>query len=355
MPVGADYIARALRETLDSVVSPELRERIIDTALQSSAMMHLPGHPALFRQFLEGPLRESLQRFLGPELGGSVFAELSSMVSSAERDWAARSSRPGAATGQGRRSSLPAPGSAPPMAPAAHLRTPISAFAPGAPADQRPSPTMPSRGDSYRSPVPPRFFELDPPDASLAEQHETRRTDSYLTEEDDEQRRAPTQPAPDSGPGELYPPSSKNYPLGTANALGVIGTASVEPAHGRRLPVVLVASNNGDLVRNFGAWLDPRATVQRVRGTLAMLEDLASASDRRLVIVLDARAPSVRPLSLAAIADELPPGTQVLLWGVGADVYSKMLVVSSAVAKWLVCGTESPTAEVVAQCARLVG
>ncbi|HVJ16347.1 MAG TPA: hypothetical protein VM686_12985 [Polyangiaceae bacterium] len=349
----ADYIARALRETLDSIVSPELRDRIVRSALQSAAMAQLPTHPSLFRQFMEGPLRESVLRTLGAELGASVMYELSSVVTAAERDLAVRSSRRPSNMGGSARSSSPPPVGTPPTSPinhppAHHLRTPISAWAPSDVV--RPSPTMPSRGNTNRPPITPRSYELDPPDASQRQQQELRHTDPY-----DDERRAPTQPAPDSGPGELMPPSSKNYPLGTANALGVIGTASVEPGNGKRTPLVLVASSNADLVRNFGAWLDPRASVQRVRGVSAMFQDLAAASERRIVIVLDARAPSVRPLSLAAIADELPPGTKVVLWGVGADVYSKMLIVSGSVAKWLVCGTESPTSEVVAQCARLVG
>src|SRR5688500_16117762 len=109
---AADYIHRALRETLDSIVSPELRDRIIRSALQSAAMSQLPTHPSLFRQFLDGPMRESVLRTLGAELGGSVMNELSSVALAAERDWAVRSSRPQQpATGQppARPSSPPAP------------------------------------------------------------------------------------------------------------------------------------------------------------------------------------------------------------------------------------------------------
>jgi hypothetical protein len=346
--VGADYIARALRETLDSIVSPEVRERIVVTALQSAAMIQPPNHPALFRQFLEGPLRESLLRTLGFELGASVVTEMLSVVAAAERDWVARSSLRPQIPGSPRASAPVTPNRG---MPAAHLRTPTSMWQPDT--EPRPSPTMPSRGNSSRPPPPsPRTYELDPPDASAREQQELRRTDSY---EDSDHRRAPTEPAPLSSPGEINPPSSKNYPLGTAHALGVIGTASVEPGNARRTPLVLVASTNPDLVRNFGAWLDPRATVQRVPGVIGLLQELAGCAERKAVIVLDARSPSLRPLSLAAIAEELPPSVRVVLWGVGSDVYAKMLAVSGTVAKWLVCGTESPTAEVVAQCARLVG
>ena len=177
--VAADYITRALRETLDTVVSPELRDRLIGSALQSASMNRLPVHPTLFRQFVEGPLRECVLRTLGAELGGSLMNELSSVVIAAERDWAVRSSRrPGIETGS----------------PAAHSRTPASAGAPDEAA--RPGPTLASRGNTNRRPITPPF-ELDPPDASPRQQQELRRTEPY-----DDERRAPTQPAPYSATGE---------------------------------------------------------------------------------------------------------------------------------------------------------
>jgi hypothetical protein len=110
-----------------------------------------------------------------------------------------------------------------------------------------------------------------------------------------------------------------------------------------------------DLLRSFMAWLDPRASVQRVENLLSLLDELRQGGQRRVVLVIDARSPSVKPLSLAAIADELPATTRVVLWGMSNENYAKMLRLSPAVAGWLVCGISCPTSEVVAQCVRLVG
>jgi len=334
---SAQYLPSVVRETLDSVVSPEVREHILRRALQSDGLRELPDQPRRMREFLEGSLRDALVRSLGSEFGASILSELSRIVTAAERDEVAR-------TGAMFRSdSSEFPGV-----------TSLAAHVGG-----RGQSTMPSRG----APPPPAQYELDEPDSGPEQQHELRQTDPYASHGHDgaadpyEHRRgAITERAPDTVASDSSPPpSSANYPLGTANALGVIGTASVDVGHARRLPLVLVVSSNSELVRCFGAWLDPRATVQRVRSLASMFQELTEAPDRRVVIVLDAKSPSMRPLSLAAVADELPKDIRVLLWGVGSDVYAKMLAVSTAVAKWMVVGTESSTREVVAHCARIVG
>ncbi len=333
MASGAKFLPTVVRETLDSVVSPEVREHILRWALQVDGLREVPDQPRRLREFVEGALSQALVRALGAEFGASILTELTRIVAAAERDEVAR-------TGAVARAS--------------------SSDLPGSRSPARAQPTLPSRG----APPPPSNFEyeLDAPDSDGVAQHELRKTDPYAGDRhgplDDpyENRRATTEPAPDTiGSDSPPPPSSANYPLGTANALGVIGTASVEFGTARRSPLVLVVSQNSELARCFGAWLDPRATVQRVRSLMSMFQDLGDAANRRVVIVLDARSPSVRPLSLAAVADELPKDAKVVLWGVGSDVYAKMLAVSTSVAKWLVCGTESSTSEVVAQCARIVG
>ncbi len=315
---GAKYLPSVVRETLDSVVSPEVREHILRAALRVDGLREVPDQPRRLREFVEGALSQAVVRALGAEFGASILSELSRLVTAAERDEVAR-------TGTVQRTRAQA--------------------------------TMPSRGVS-----PPPQYELDDPGSEPAAQHELRRTDPYAAERHgfgagpyEHRRGATTEPAPDTIGSDPPPPSSQNYPLGTANALGVIGTASVEFGNARRLPLLLVVSTNPELVRCFSAWLDPRATVQRARTLLTMLQELTDAADRRVVIVLDAKSPSVRPLALAAVADELPKDARVVLWGIGADVYAKMLTVSPSVAKWLVCGTESSTSEVVAQCARIVG
>lgn len=293
--IGGEYIPNAIRETLDSVVSPDVRERVIQAALEAESLRVLPRSPRRFREFLDGSLGEVIMKAFGPEVAEPILLELARIAAIAERDHVART------------------GSFPPDYGEQLLREPVSAIQP-------------------RQPRP-----------------DTRRTDPYLAGQL-QSLLAELKDATDDD----QPPSSRDYPLGTASALGVIGTATVEAGQ-QRLPLVLVASSHPDLVRSFSAWLDPRASVQSVTNLLSTVSELSEARQRRVVLVIDARSPSVKPLSLAAIADDLPPNASVVLWGMSAEGYAKMLRLSPAVAGWLVCGVDCPTSEVVAQCVRLVG
>ncbi|HEY3496568.1 MAG TPA: hypothetical protein VGK73_17840, partial [Polyangiaceae bacterium] len=90
---GGRSIVSAVRETLDSVVSPSVRDTILARALADFRRKEVPTEPAELDQFVQGPLHDSLVRSLGAELGTSVSTELERIVNLAAKDAAARSSR----------------------------------------------------------------------------------------------------------------------------------------------------------------------------------------------------------------------------------------------------------------------
>jgi hypothetical protein len=147
-------------------------------------------------------------------------------------------------------------------------------------------------------------------------------------------------------------PTSADYPAGTAKALGVIGTVSIEPRAAGR-PIVYVASSDPELLRSFQAWLDARASVEHVSGASPLLRRMAEAPNARCVVVLDGKNPSIRPLTLAALAEELPLKTTVLLWGVPSHVHARMCAVAAAAEKWLVAAGDTTSEEIVARCANI--
>src|SRR5687767_1730627 len=73
---SAQLISQAVRETLDSVVSPSVRDALLEDALKASREAELPSDPERFRDFVGGPLRDVLMKALGTELGETVAAEL---------------------------------------------------------------------------------------------------------------------------------------------------------------------------------------------------------------------------------------------------------------------------------------
>lgn len=123
----------------------------------------------------------------------------------------------------------------------------------------------------------------------------------------------------------------------------------------RRLPVVFVATRDIELVRRFGAWLDPRAAVVRVSRLIDLLLDIQDAGDRKTVIVVDGHLPPIRPEALAALSEELPENVRVVLWGGSPQVATQLSELFPRVAEWLVCAPEMPLSDLVDRCAEIVG
>jgi hypothetical protein len=324
---GGKNIASAVKETLDSVVSPSVRDAILARALAAGRFTQLPSEAEALGEFVQGPLHDSLIQSLGPELGVSVTTELERLIAIAAPH-AARAARPAL------ESRDPEP-----------VRKPSTKF--GAVGATRPSrTTMPSR-------------DILAPGSAVSK--DTGWADA------EHRGISPTLPAGRGSEGEIVgegrsrgarrgafgQPMSDDFPAGTASALGVIGTASVEPSSSGR-PLVYVASTDPELLRVFQAWLDMRASVEPVAGVRELVAKLGANEGSNIVVVLDGKNPAVRPLALAALAEEMSERTQVLLWGVAPHLHAKMRNVSSATEKWLVYGADATTSELVARCAKIV-
>jgi hypothetical protein len=330
-------ITSAVRETLDSVVTPSVRNAILDRALRAARRAQLPTEPKELDAFVQGPLHDTLVQSLGQQLGESVAAELERIVAVADRSATPQPS-------QRSKTETVRPGRSP-SKPKMQLA-------------ERPSrSTMPSRSFSSGNVVPPG--SAVPRDKTWAER-ERRGIAPTLpaTKRVVPPRKTSSPKVPAETRGTLPArapslPTSADYPRGTAKVLGVIGTRSLTPNEGVR-PVVLVASTDAALVATFQAWLELRATVEPIAGASALLARLP-AVENRAVIVLDGKSPGIRPLTLAALAEEFPKGVEVVLWGVPTHVHARMCGISAVTEGWLVCGGSSTADEVVAECAKILG
>jgi hypothetical protein len=327
---GGRSIVSAVRETLDSVVSPSVRDAILSRALAESQHREVPNEPEALDEFVQGPLQDSLVRSLGPELGMSVASELERIVQLASKDAAARSSR---------RAEIVQP-----LRPSQNL-----------------PPTKPNPGKrrQSRSTMPSR--EATPSGSTKASEqrwleHQRRGIAPTVPAG---RRVLPTEALDPPATGGRFPslpasPTSNDYPAGTARTLGVVGTPSVDPRPAGR-PLVYLASTDAEMLRSFQAWLDLRSAVEPIAGVTSLLTRLSERPGERSVVVLDGKNPSIRPLTLAALAEELPAQTSVLLWGVPSHVHARMCAVASLAEKWLVASGDATSHEIVARCAKIVG
>ncbi len=318
---GGRNIACAVKETLDSVVSPSVRDTILARALTVARIMQIPTEAGALDEFVSGPLHDSLVRSLGPELGISVTTEIERVVA------------------------LAAPHAEPPAEP---VRKPSKTMSATGPSRRASRSTMPSRDflpQGSAGSRDKRWVEAEARGISPT------MPAGRAVQEDEIVGEGRGRPSRRTGTGQ---PVSADFPVGTATALGVIGTASVEPSSGGR-PLVYVASTDPELLRVFQAWLDMRAKVEAVTSMRDLVVRLVANDASRIVVVLDGKNPAIRPLALAALAEEMNASTQVLLWGVPPHLHAKMRNVSVATEKWLVYGAEASTNELVARCAKIVG
>lgn len=341
MTSAAAGSARLIKETLDSVVAPAVRDALVSAALDECGLSEVPGEPDEFRSFVEGALRNALVQGLGPELAESIVEELDRMTQLTPRDLSSvnkpvrRTSRSPAP-----RSISPPPRRNTPT----HRRSlsPKSMKASTLPAGMAPPPSSDRRRD-HESPTDPNAPTLAPPPPTAA------RPIGRLA------LTPPPPSAPLSGP--VSRPSawgSDEYPMGAAGTLGLPGAGPEStPAAGR--PYVLVASSDETLLRRLTPWLDNAAELALVANVRELVRDLEALGDARVAVIVDCRRPSIRPTAVAALADELPANVSVVLWAASPEQERGVLAVSPLVSRWVVLGAETRPKELARRCADLVG
>src|SRR5688572_30575383 len=316
-------LSHAVRETLDAVVSPSVRDALLTEALAAARAAELPREPDEFRDFLDGPLRKALVKALGAELGDSVAVELERLADVA-------SSRP-----------APAPAPGPRRTRSGQLRGASAAPRRRPTPSPRPSVNLPPRStlksaaQRPASPASPTARTLRPPG------RETLTPTAALppppkSGDPNVLPYTPTLPAAKRPLSSRVPPASADLPRGTASRLGMAGAhgPDTEPPNG--LPLVLVATREVTLARKLSQWVDPRASVQRVTTIGSLLRQIEDVGNARIVIVVDCASPSVRPKSLAAVVEELSPWVQVVLWGASVEVEREIAVISPLTGDWLI-------------------
>jgi len=327
-----EFYARAVSDTLDSIVSPGVRDTVLAEALTLAGEIAVPRRAREFRAFVRGPLSETLERALGADLGRAVVAELVRLAASApvssvppktfdtKRAPGRPLPRESANVPGPERSNLPEPAS-----PTARRR--------GARGEETPTaPPVANRSPARNANAP--TLPARPREAAPQEPREA----------DDSSR--------PRGPG----PVSNDYPTGVARAFGMLSSNPAAAASGaRRLPIVFVATRDTELVRCFSAWLDPRASVVRVLRLSDLLLDIQDASDRKVVIVVDGQGPAIRVEALAALSDELPDNVSVVLWGGTRELTARLSGLFPRVSEWLICTDSTPLADIVDRCAEIVG
>jgi hypothetical protein len=150
-----------------------------------------------------------------------------------------------------------------------------------------------------------------------------------------------------SRPG--VPWGSNEYPTGSVS----LGLANSDVTGLR--PYVLVATEDTRLLEELVPWLDARAEIAQVVSVRELVADLELMGEARIALVVDCRRPSVRPIAVAALADDLPKNVHVVLWAPTSEQERSLHAVSPAVSSWTVMRGDVRTNELAERCATLVG
>ena len=328
-----DRFLRALKETLDTVVTPIVRDALIHDALILSGRMALPSDRAEMVDFARGPLRTVTERALGAELADSVAEEIARMtettrITSAPPPPHFRRSTPAPRTARAtpgsRRNAVPPPS--------------------GKRSDTVPGHRPPSSGPPARPESTDRHATLTPVPRAPRRRSAQPNLSPWPSGIGSHIRRpADTEPAPPLT-ASAYPERAliPEDPLAQASAADVTA-----------IPYVLVATEDLALLRTLADWFADRAVVTRVLGVLDLVRNMDAAGGRRTIVVLDGKAPSIRPPALAVLVEELT-NVDVIMCRAAPAVEQVVLAASQASSRWLVYREPASLDHIAAECLRLV-
>ncbi len=121
------------------------------------------------------------------------------------------------------------------------------------------------------------------------------------------------------------------------------------------LPRVLTASRNEQLTDALQRYLAGTASVVPVSDLASLLDALEEREDASALVLMDCKQPSVHLASIAAMRDDLPAGTTVLVWGPDESSWALLSPENTQTARWVRCAEEATPDDVGSLCSMLLG
>ncbi len=330
-------ISRAVREALGTLVSPQICEQLIKRSLIAQGLPAIPETGMQIGEWLEAGLRPEVETVVGPDAADLIMMELGPIAAYA---------------------AISRPKQAPT---AAAAPTPRSRSA-------RPPPTEQA---SFPSDEPDRATDLrvNPDDIDWtafkmpAAPQATSAHDDFLFDSS-----PPTGPvqAYDSNPdmsAPTFPPShavssdaspANDVALYTARpqAPDFDPLSSHTPA---AVPTLLAATSDMGNLEGLRRFLGGSACVVHIPDLVGMLDALDEPGITEPIVLIDCQRPTVHAKSVAALGEDLPRGTTVVLWGADESTWQQIDRERTPGCRWVRCSREASTSDVGSLCAMLIG
>jgi hypothetical protein len=353
---GSGLISRAVREALSTLVSPQLCEQLISRSLASQGLSAVPESGTEIGEWLEGSLRNEVETTVGPDAADLMMMQLGPIAAYAaisQPSMPVVAAVPANANADLNSSAPSIPVSARGSDPSlddrpTDLRFDLSAEPIWAPASGPPAQQKQRSDDPFRSDPPTGVFAAPRGDGSPIA--------TFLASGSRRSSEPPATLPPAKAAAEGSPAPSSHISTNTKNR-----TARPSPVDdaandsSKSLPLVLTATNNREALSALRRYLTNAASVVHVPDLVGLLDALEEPDVVEPVVLIDCHDPTVHISSVAAIGEDLPRGTTVVLWGVDEMTWQQLDRERAPACRWVRCSSEATTDDVGSLCSMLLG
>lgn len=330
-----------MREALGTLVSPQICEQLITRSLRTQGLSAIPESGAQIGEWLEAGLRPEVENVVGSDAADLVMMQLGPIAAyaaisvpkqSAPKQSATKTSTPESTTR--RKSSLPPRRE--------RERDPFASDEPDRPTDLRLNPGQ-TDWSTFDLPSPPPDphskgleYESAPPTGKLRALGES----------------IPVATLPPARPVSDQPDNDVAFYTARPQAPDNDKVMSQAPG---TLPAVLAATSDMGDFEALRRYLGSTAQVAHIPDLVGLLDALDEEGLVEPIVLIDCQRPTVHTTSVAALGEDLPRGTTIVLWGADENTWAQVDRDRSPGCRWVRCSREATTSDVGSLCAMLIG
>ena len=337
----AGLISRAVREALGTLVSPQICEQLFSRSLRTQGLASIPESGTQIGEWLEAGLRPEIETVVGTDAADLVMMQQGPIAAyaaiSVPKQAAAKANAPLAAPAR-RRSSRPP----------RQERDPFASDEPERPTDLRLNPGQ-TDWTSFELAAPPISdpfgrgldFSSAPPTGRVSALSDSDPGASVIT-------------LPPSRPISDPPEPANDVSMYTARPQAPDADMAMDQVP-HALPAVLAATSDMGDFEALRRYLGSTAAVAHIPDLVGLLDALDEPGLVEPIVLIDCQRPTVHTTSVAALGEDLPRGTTVVLWGADENMWSQIDRDRSPGCRWVRCSREATTSDVGSLCAMLIG
>jgi hypothetical protein len=123
----------------------------------------------------------------------------------------------------------------------------------------------------------------------------------------------------------------------------------------KAMPYVLTATADATDLESLRRYLAKTAQVVHIPDLVGLLDALEGNQLVEPIVLIDCQRPTVHVTSVAAIGEDLPRGTTVVLWGADDPTWAQLDRDRTPACRWVRCSREATTDDVGSLCSMLLG